>query len=104
MLRFFLTRFSLIIPTFIGMTLVAFFLIRMVPGDPIEVRMGERGITPERLLAFLRGYVLFDRKVGKIVARYQQFGAAGQASKIKAIPLQEIARQYSTGELSQIVQ
>jgi len=33
MLRFLLTRFSLIIPTFIGMTLVAFFLIRMVPGD-----------------------------------------------------------------------
>lgn len=30
-------------------------------------------LTPERLLAFLRGYVLFDRKVGKIVARYQQF-------------------------------
>ncbi|GAA0765119.1 HsdR family type I site-specific deoxyribonuclease [Ideonella azotifigens] len=30
-------------------------------------------LTPARLLAFLRGYVLFDRKVGKIVARYQQF-------------------------------
>ncbi len=30
-------------------------------------------LTPPRLLAFLRGYVLFDRKVGKIVARYQQF-------------------------------
>ena len=30
-------------------------------------------LTPGRLLEFLRGYVLFDRKVGKIVARYQQF-------------------------------
>lgn len=30
-------------------------------------------LTPFRLLEFLRGYVLFDRKVGKIVARYQQF-------------------------------
>ncbi|MGW9064978.1 type I restriction endonuclease subunit R [Achromobacter animicus] len=30
-------------------------------------------LTPCRLLEFLRGYVLFDRKVGKIVARYQQF-------------------------------
>jgi type I restriction enzyme R subunit len=30
-------------------------------------------LTPMRLLEFLRGYVLFDRKVGKIVARYQQF-------------------------------
>ncbi len=30
-------------------------------------------LTPARLLEFLRGHVLFDRKVGKIVARYQQF-------------------------------
>ncbi|MCY4745702.1 HsdR family type I site-specific deoxyribonuclease [Pelomonas sp. UHG3] len=30
-------------------------------------------LTPSRLLEFLRGYVLFDRKVGKIIARYQQF-------------------------------
>ncbi len=30
-------------------------------------------LTPGRLLQFLRSYVLFDRKVGKIVARYQQF-------------------------------
>ena len=30
-------------------------------------------LTPARLLEFLRSYVLFDRKVGKIVARYQQF-------------------------------
>jgi hypothetical protein len=46
MLRFLLTRLSLIIPTFIGMTLVAFFLIRLVPGDPIETLAGERGIDP----------------------------------------------------------
>lgn len=30
-------------------------------------------LTPARLLEFLRGFVLFDRKVGKVVARYQQF-------------------------------
>jgi type I restriction enzyme R subunit len=30
-------------------------------------------LTPARLLEFLRGFVLFDRKVGKLVARYQQF-------------------------------
>ncbi|MFE1600529.1 ABC transporter permease subunit [Methylobacterium sp. ID0610] len=48
MLRFFLTRLSLIVPTFIGITLVAFFLIRLVPGDPIETMAGERGIDPAR--------------------------------------------------------
>jgi dipeptide transport system permease protein len=32
---------SLLVPTFIGMTLLAFFLIRLVPGDPIETMAGE---------------------------------------------------------------
>ena len=48
MLRFVLTRVGLIVPTFIGIILLTFILIRLVPGDPIEVRRGERGITPER--------------------------------------------------------
>src|SRR6187397_2489559 len=48
MLRFILTRVSLIVPTFIGITLVAFFLIRLIPGDPIETMAGERGIDPVR--------------------------------------------------------
>ncbi len=58
MLRFFLTRVSLIIPTFIGVTLLAFFLIRLVPGDPIETMAGERGIDPERHQALLKEYGL----------------------------------------------
>ena len=58
MLRFLLTRLSLIIPTFIGMTLVAFFLIRMVPGDPIETLAGERGIDAARHALLLKEYGL----------------------------------------------
>ena len=58
MLRFLLTRLSLIIPTFLGMTLVAFFLIRMVPGDPIETLAGERGIDAERHAKLLKEYGL----------------------------------------------
>jgi dipeptide transport system permease protein len=48
MLRFILTRVSLVIPTFLGITLLAFFLIRLVPGDPIETMAGERGIDAAR--------------------------------------------------------
>jgi dipeptide transport system permease protein len=62
MLRFLLTRFSLIVPTFIGMTLVAFFLIRMVPGDPIETLAGERGIDATRHAMLLKEYGL-DRPI-----------------------------------------
>ncbi|MBE7521376.1 MAG: ABC transporter permease subunit [Burkholderiales bacterium] len=62
MLRFILTRASLVIPTFIGMTLLAFFLIRLVPGDPIETMAGERGIDEARHAALLEEYGL-DRPV-----------------------------------------
>ncbi len=44
MFRFLLTRVSLIVPTFIGITLLVFVLIRLIPGDPIETMAGERGI------------------------------------------------------------
>ncbi|WP_046865555.1 ABC transporter permease subunit [Microvirga massiliensis] len=62
MLRFILTRVSLVIPTFIGITLLAFFLIRLVPGDPIETMAGERGIDPARHEA-LRKEFGFDKPV-----------------------------------------
>ncbi|CAO3450408.1 ABC transporter permease subunit [Azospirillum sp.] len=66
MLRFILTRVSLVIPTFLGITFLTFILIRLVPGDPIEVRVGERGIAPERLAA-LRHELGLDRPL------WQQF-------------------------------
>ncbi len=47
MFTFLLKRLALLLPTFIGITLVAFFLIRLVPGDPIEVMVGERRLDPE---------------------------------------------------------
>ena len=62
MLRFLLTRVSLLVPTFFGMTLLAFFLIRLVPGDPIETMAGERGIDQARHAQLLREYGL-DRPV-----------------------------------------
>jgi fructose-bisphosphate aldolase, class II len=37
-------------------------------------------------------------------ARYLEFGCEGQAGKIKAIALSEMARRYAAGELAQVVQ
>ena len=53
MLRFLLKRLLLLIPTFIGVTIVAFFFIRILPGDPVQVLAGERGVSPERHAAVL---------------------------------------------------
>ncbi len=45
------------------------------------------------------------REAAKAVCkeRYLQFGCEGQGSKIKAIPLDEIARMYASGKLAQTV-
>jgi len=47
-LAFVLRRLALIIPTFVGVTLIAFALIRLIPGDPVENLSGERGMDPAR--------------------------------------------------------
>jgi dipeptide transport system permease protein len=60
MLRFFATRIALVIPTFLGVTLLTFALIRLVPGDPIELLVGERGIDPARH-AMLRAELGLDQ-------------------------------------------
>ena len=43
---------------------ITFVMIRLVPGDPIEVRRGERGISPERL-AELRHEMGLDQPIWK---------------------------------------
>jgi dipeptide transport system permease protein len=64
MLRFLIKRAALTLPTFIALMFVTFAMIRMVPGDPIEVRRGERGISPERL-AELRHDMGLDQPIWK---------------------------------------
>ena len=48
MFSFLLKRLGLVLPTFLGITLLVFALIRLIPGDPVEALSGERGMTTER--------------------------------------------------------
>lgn len=48
MLNYILRRLGTFIPTFIGVSIVSFLFIRLLPGDPIMLMAGERGISPER--------------------------------------------------------
>ena len=52
-----------------------------------------------------RDYLKPAREAAKKVcrARLEAFGAAGQASKIKAIPLDKMAERYKSGELKQTI-
>jgi len=55
MLRFILHRFLLMIPTLLGVAVLVFFLLRMMPGDPVATMLlgdgGGGNISPEALVA-----------------------------------------------------
>ena len=54
MFAYILKRLGVLIPTFLGITLLTFSLIRLIPGDPVEVMMGERSLDPEVHAAALK--------------------------------------------------
>jgi len=64
MLAYLAKRLAVTVPTFIALMFLTFVAIRLVPGDPVEVRTGERGISPERLAAF-RHQLGLDQPVWK---------------------------------------
>ena len=69
MLQFIATRLGLVVPTFFGVTLLTFALIHLVPGDPIEILVGERAIDPARH-AQLRAELGLDKPLLVQYGRY----------------------------------
>ncbi len=47
MLSYIFRRILLMIPIYIGLTISTFTLIRLVPGDVVQVMMGERAVDPQ---------------------------------------------------------
>ena len=62
MLKFILGKLAYLIPTFFGITIVAFGFVRVLPGDPVLLLAGERGLTPERYKQLL-SQLGFDRPI-----------------------------------------
>ena len=58
MFSFVAKKIALTIPTFIGITFLAFYFIRLLPGDPVILLAGERGVSPERYAELLSQYGL----------------------------------------------
>ena len=69
MLKYVLHRIALTVPTFIALMFVTFVAVRLVPGDPVEVRTGEHGISPERL-AYFRHELGLDQSIGRQFLHY----------------------------------
>jgi dipeptide transport system permease protein len=93
-LRFIATRFGMVIPTFIGVTLVAFSLVRLVPGDPIEVWAGERGVSPERH-AMLMKELGFDRPLWEQYFEFVTNVMQGELGK-SVVTQQPVADEFMT--------
>jgi dipeptide transport system permease protein len=49
-----LKKLTTLIPTLLGVTLVAFALIRLIPGDPIEIMVGERRLDEAARTALMK--------------------------------------------------
>jgi dipeptide transport system permease protein len=62
MFSFILRRLAVVVPTFIGITIVAFAFVRVLPGDPVLLLAGERGVSAERYAALLTQFG-FDRPI-----------------------------------------
>jgi len=68
MSRYLLMRFLLMFPTLLGVAVVIFVLIRVIPGDVVELRMaGDRGAVSEQVLNQERARFGLDKPV------WQQF-------------------------------
>ena len=64
--KFLFKQLSFLIPTILGVSLISFSLVRLVPGDPVLLMMGERGATQER-------YLEMEKKLGLHRPLYQQY-------------------------------
>lgn len=56
MLRFTLRRLALIVPTFLGITLIAFGLVRLIPGDPIQIMAGQHNLSQAQHARLMHDY------------------------------------------------
>ena len=62
MFGFVLKRIAMLIPTLLGITVVSFGFVRVLPGDPVLLMAGERGINPERYKKLLEEFG-YDRPI-----------------------------------------
>jgi peptide/nickel transport system permease protein len=64
--KYFVKRFLLMLPTLFGVALVTFLLIRVIPGDVVELRYsGDRGAVSQEILDRERARIGLDQPVWK---------------------------------------
>ena len=70
MLLYIAKRLIMIIPVFIGVSAIAFTLLQLAPGDPVEIWLGEQGSIDPKLIETYRHQLGLDQP---IYVQYGQF-------------------------------
>src|SRR5260370_10410286 len=71
MWKYLLKRFLLMFPTLVGVAVVTFFLIRVIPGDVVELRLaGDRGAASQAAIDAERVRFGLDQPVWKQFATW----------------------------------
>ena len=102
MLPYVLRRLALLVPTLLGMSILTFSLIHLVPGDPAQVMLGERA-TPQAIENLRRElgldrplYVQYGRFLGGLLT-----GDLGRSLKTREKIVIEMAERFpATFELA----
>ena len=94
MLVYFFKKLIVILPTFFGVTLVAFVFIRTLPGDPVMLMAGERGMSPERH-AEMMAEMGFDKPIIVQYGLYLKQLAQGDFGT-SIITRQPVLKEFST--------
>jgi dipeptide transport system permease protein len=94
MFVYFLKKLIVVLPTFFGVTLVAFVFIRTLPGDPVMLMAGERGMSPERH-AELMAEMGFDKPILVQYGRYLKQLASGDFGT-SIITKQPVLEEFTT--------
>ena len=102
MFAYVLRRVALLVPTLLGLSILTFSLIHLVPGDPAAVMLGERA-SPEAV-ARLRGELGLDRPLHEQYGRFLGgllAGDLGRSLKTREKVSVEVANRFpATFELA----
>lgn len=88
-------RFTQLVPVLIGATLILFFLLYIIPGDPVRVLSGEKSPTPQQLVNIRHKYHLdkpFYEQYGYYVWNLSR-GDFGTSYRYKR-PVMDILKDY----------
>jgi ABC-type dipeptide/oligopeptide/nickel transport system permease component len=95
-MTFLLHRLLWTVPILVGVVSLVFLLVHLVPGDPVDLMLGEQAVAVDR--AQLRAQLGLDRPLGEQYLTYLRHtltGNLGESLQTHTPVTQRIARRYS---------